>query len=225
MTNNVNTDSVMASEVSRRGMGKPAAAAPGVHELLRERWSPRAFAAAPVPVAELDVLLEAARWAPSSMNEQPWRFVVADRSRDAEGHARLVATLSPANVRWASQAPVLALVAAKTDFSQSGKPNPTALYDAGQAVAMLSVQATAMGLAVHQIGGFDHEAARAALGVPAGIEPIAVLAIGYLGDPDALDPQLRAREIAPRSRRPVSDWAYEGGWGGAMGPAMASYKN
>jgi nitroreductase len=194
-------------------MGNPAPAGAGVHELIRERWSPRAFSSAPVPRESLKALLEAARWAPSSMNEQPWRFIVANREDDPGGHARIGSTLVPFNAAWALRAPVLTIVAAKTAFSYNGAPNRSASYDTGQAVALFTLQATALGLAVHQMGGFDAERARLLLGVPDGYEPVVALALGYPGDAGELSPEMRARETAPRTRRPIGEWAYGGRWG------------
>ena len=156
------------------------------------------------------------------MNEQPWRFVAASLDGDAEGHARIASTLVPFNAAWAAKAPVLILAAAKMAFTRSGAPNPTALYDAGQAVGALTLQATAAGLAVHQMGGFDRERARVLLGIPEGYEPIAVLALGYPGDPAALPPELRSRETAPRTRVRLQDLVYGGRWGEPMPPAPAT---
>ena len=192
---------------------KPAPAEAEIHELIRERWSPRAFSEAPVPVELLGSLIEAARWAPSCMNEQPWRLIVGDRTRDPEGHARILATLVPANSAWARRAPVLALVVAHTTFTRDGAPNRWAQYDTGLAIGQLSLQATAHGLRVHQMGGFDVTAARESLGVPDGYDPIAAMAIGYPGDPAELSEPTRSREAAPRQRRPVSQWVHAGAWG------------
>jgi nitroreductase len=210
------------SVISHTGLGNPAPSVDGVHELIRERWSPRAFSSAPVSRETLNVLFEAARWAPSSMNEQPWRFVAANLADDPEGHARIGSTLVPANASWALRAPVLMIVAAKTAFSRNGEPNHSALYDAGQAVALLSMQATALGLALHQMGGFDRDRARMLLGVPEGYEPIVALALGYPGDAGALSPELRARETAPRTRRPSSEIVFGGRWAEPLPPAAVS---
>jgi nitroreductase len=150
------------------------------------------------------------------MNEQPWRFVVANRRDDPEGHARIGSTLVPANAAWALRAPVLMVVAAKTAFTLNGAPNRTAFYDAGQAVAELALQATALGLAVHQMGGFDRDRARLLLGIPEGYEPVAAVALGYPGDPADLSPEMRSRETAPRARRPLSELVYGGRWGEPM---------
>ena len=138
---------------------KFAAADHDVHELIRRRWSPRAFdAARPVPRAELMRLFEAARWAPSSFNEQPWRFIVAERDGAAATWRALMDTLTPRNQSWAAAAPVLVLTAVKATFDQNGDVNQMGWYDAGQAVAFLSLQATAQGLSLRQMEGFDREA-------------------------------------------------------------------
>ena len=192
---------------------KPAAADHPIHALLRERWSPRAFSDAPVPHDLVRSLVEAARWAPSSMNEQPWRLLVAERDRDPEGHVRILATLMPANAVWARRAPLLMVAAAQTTLTRNGAPNRWAAYDTGQAIGQLSLQATALGLRVHQMGGFNAEAARESLGLPENCDPIAVLAIGFPGDPAELSDELRARESAPRQRRPVNQWVHAGAWG------------
>lgn len=193
---------------------KAAPAEVDVHELIRERWSPRAFADTPVPATLQEQLFEAARWAPSSMNEQPWRFIVADRARDAAAHARLAATLAPFNAGWAGRAPLLLLVLAKDEFSRGGE-NRWAQYDTGLAVAQLTLQATELGLSLHQIGGFDPQAAQQALGIPGGYTPIAVIAIGYAASPETLGPQLAARETAPRTRLALHEWVHAGAWGKA----------
>lgn len=192
---------------------KPAPAETEIHELIRERWSPHAFLEAPVPVPLLRSLVEAARWAASSMNEQPWRLIIAERDRDPDGHARILATLVAANAVWARRAPVFMIVAARGNFTRNGAPNRWASYDTGLAIGQLVLQATALGLRVHQMGGFDAEAARESLGIPEDCDPIAVLAIGYPGDPRELDEKLQARESAPRQRRPVNEWVHAGGWG------------
>ena len=201
------------------GLRKPAPADAGLHELIRERWSPRAFSEAPIPRATLDSLVEAARWAPSCMNEQPWSFVLADRYSDPEGYARVESTLVEANRVWAGRAPVLGIAIARLAFARNGAPNRFAQYDTGQAVAQLTLQAAAMGLRVHQMGGFDAEKARQLLGIPDGHEPVAALAIGYPGDAGGLSPELRVRELAARQRRPAGEWVYGSRWGEAWGPA------
>ena len=148
----------------------------------------------------LQSLFEAARWAPSSSNEQPWAYIVA-RKEDAENFAKLVSVLVPANSSWAKNAPVLALAVAELAFAKSGSPNRNAQYDVGAASAWLTMEATSRGLFVHQMAGFDAEKARQVFEIPAGWEPIAAMAIGYPGDAESLPQPLRDREVAPRTRK------------------------
>lgn len=192
---------------------KPAVTELPLHSLIRERWSPRAFSDRPVSAQDIELLLEAARWSASSSNDQPWTIVIGDRTTDPEGHARILATLVPGNAVWAFRAPVLALVAARLNTLRSGRPNRHAQYDTGQAIATLALQATALGLAMHQMGGFDIGKARELLAIPEGFEPMAVIAIGHHGDPSDLSEELRSRELSPRTRRPISEWVFRGKWG------------
>lgn len=186
---------------------KFAAADHDVHELVRRRWSPRSFdAARPVPRAELLRLFEAARWAPSSFNEQPWRFFVACRDEAPLGWRTLMDTLTARNQSWAAAAPALVLVAVKTTFDRGGAVNQMAYYDAGQAVGFLSLQATSQGLSIRQMEGFDREAAREKLRIPDGFDPAVVMAVGYAGDPEALTVDShREAEKKPRVRRAVGE--------------------
>jgi nitroreductase len=187
-------------------------AAHPIHDLLRRRWSPRAFADRPVEVDKLLSVLEAARWAPSSNNEQPWHYFVA-RKEEPEAFARLLGCLVEKNQLWAKAAPVLMLSAASTVFTRNGKPNRHALHDTGQAIANLTTQATALGLYVHQMAGFDVDAARQTYALPPTVEPVAALALGYLGDPESLPPDLREREAVLSSRKPIGDFVFGGAWG------------
>ena len=193
-------------------MEKPAQTAFPLHELLRRRWSPRAFSAQPVEREKLGSLLEAARWAASSRNEQPWRFVVAEKGR-GDAHARLLACLVPGNQPWASNAPLLMLVCASAKFGKDGSPNRHAWHDCGLAVGGLTAQAMALDLWVHQMAGFDPAKARAAYSVPEGFEPVSVLALGYYGDPATLPENRRPQELEARSRKPLSEIVFEGAWG------------
>src|SRR5207302_10716242 len=162
-------------------MRKPASTTVPVHPLLAERWSPRGFDRAhEIGDEALSALLEAARWAPSAGNSQPWRFLVTRRGEPA--HDRLYAALAPGNQAWAGAASALILVAARTT-GDDGRPQPWALYDTGQAVAALVTQAQADGLAVHQMGGFDTAAVRAALSPGDTLTPVGILAIGRLACP------------------------------------------
>ncbi|MEO7650507.1 MAG: nitroreductase family protein [Bryobacteraceae bacterium] len=191
---------------------KPASTLLPIHPLIRERWSPRAFTDQQVPSGKIRLLLEAARWAPSSSNEQPWSFLIANRGTDPEGHASLLSCLVPGNAVWAHRAPVLILAVARLAFERNGRDNRHALYDTGQSVALLSVQATALGLAVHQMAGFDGTKAREVFAIPEGYDPVAAIAIGYPGGPELLTEPLQKRETAPRERRPVTAWAFGSHW-------------
>jgi len=183
-----------------------------IHELLRERWSPRAFADRMVEPEELRSLLEAARWAPSSFNEQPWSFIVATKQHPGE-YERLLSCLVEGNVRWAQHAPVLMLSVAKLAFERNGKPNRHAFHDVGLAVENLVIQATALGLAVHQMAGFHVDKARELFSIPDGHEPVAALVLGFPGDPAGLPEDLREREVAPRIRKPLESFVFSGQWG------------
>jgi len=193
-------------------MKKPAPSDFPVHELIRERWSPRAFADKSVPQDVLRSIFEAARWAPSSFNEQPWAFIVATKD-GKENFEKMLSVLVDFNVQWAKSAPVLALAVAKLAFANNNAPNRNAQYDTGAATALLSVEATARGLAVHQMAGFDAEKARQAFGVPKGWELLAAIAIGYPGDPASLPAPLKDREMAPRTRKPIAEFVMAGQWG------------
>lgn len=182
-----------------------------IHELLRKRWSPRAFSPAPIEAEKMARLFEAARWAASSRNEQPWRFLVATKE-DGPAYDMLLSSLMEGNRVWASTAPVLILGIAKRTWDHNGQPNGHARYDLGQAVAHLTVQASAEDLYLRQMGGFSPEAARHAFNIPEDFEPVVVLAIGYLGDPNQLPDPLKEREMAPRSRKPLESFVYAGGW-------------
>lgn len=193
-------------------MGKPASTQFPIHELLAKRWSPRAYDERPVEPEKLASLFEAARWAPSSNNEQPWRFIVAEKREESQWN-RLFACLVEGNRRWSQRAPVLLLSLASLNFEDEGKPNRHALYDTGMAVENLALQAAALGLAAHQMAGFDAEKARIDLKIPAGYEPVAMIAIGYPGDPNVLADHLKQREVAPRTRRPITQFVFSGEWG------------
>lgn len=190
---------------------KPAVTDHPIHPLLQDRWSPRAFAPTPVAPEQLLSLLEAARWSPSGGNVQPWSFVVVPRDDEA-AFARLAGSLAEGNRVWAQHAPLLVLAVAQQQ-REPGKPNPYALYDLGQAVAHLTVQATALGLSVHQMGGFDAEQARDAFAIPADHTPVTVLAVGVHGDPAALPEPLRGRELAARTRKPLDSFVFGETWG------------
>ena len=183
-----------------------------VHDLIRDRWSPRAFAAKSIEPAVLASLFEAARWAPSSSNEQPWAFLVATKD-EPENFAKTLSVLVEFNAGWAKEAAALVLAVSSLKFHANGNPNRNAFYDTGAATALLSMEATYRGLAVHQMAGFDPAKAKQLFEIPEYWEPIAAMAVGYPGHPDALSEKLRDREVAPRSRKPLSEFVMSGRWG------------
>jgi len=192
--------------------------AAGVHDLLERRYSPYAFSPRPVEPERLRQLFEAARSAPSSYNEQPWRFVVA-RREDAQGFGRLLDALVDQNRKWAGNAPVLALSVVKVDFTHNGQPNRHAWYDVGQAAAYLTLQATELGLYVHQMAGFDPVKARQLVNIPDGYEPAAMMAVGYSDDSGSLEDALRQRDSTRRPRKPLDTLFFEGTWAKPWSPA------
>jgi nitroreductase len=187
-----------------------------VSDVIAQRWSPYAFADRPVSREDLQSLFEAARWAPSSYNEQPWSYLVATRE-DAAAFATLLSCLVEGNQQWAKAAPVLALGCTRLNFVRDGRPNAAAVHDLGLASAGLLVEATTRGLAVHQMIGILPDRARQIYQVPEGVQPLTGLAIGYAGDPAALPEQLRSRDAARRTRKPVQEFVFSGKWGTVSG--------
>lgn len=189
---------------------KHAPAVPGVMKEILQRWSPRAFADKPVPAEDLKRIFEAAHWAASSYNEQPWRFIVGRKG--GATYAKIFDSLVEPNQMWAKSAPVLVLSAGKKTFSHNGAANYYALHDTGAATAYLTLQASALGLHAHSMGGFDREKARKLLGVPADYEIGAVTALGYLGDAETLPEHFKKPELSPRTRKPLGEVVF-GEWG------------
>jgi nitroreductase len=183
-----------------------------IHSLISQRWSPYGFSGKPVPAQDLAALFEAASWAASSFNEQPWRYLLAPRSDDPDGFQKLLGLLTSANQEWAKQVPVLAVSVAKRTFSKNGKPNRVAVHDVGAASATLTFEATARGLVVHQMAGIDTNAAREALAVPEGFDVVAAIAIGYLDDPEDVDAKFRERDTKPRKRKPLDEFVFSTEW-------------
>lgn len=183
----------------------------GLHPFIRTRWSPRAFADREVAAADLRLLLDAARWAASSYNEQPWRFLVATKSNPA-AFQKILSTLIEFNQAWAKWAPVLMLTVAKKTFSHNGHPNLHAAHDVGLAMGNLITQATALDLYVHQMAGFDLEKARTLFQIPDDFEPVAAAAIGYLGRIEDLPAQYREREVARRQRKELNQIVFFDQW-------------
>jgi nitroreductase len=182
----------------------------GIHPVISHRWSPRAFADKPVTTEDLTKIFDAARWAASSYNEQPWRFVVG-RKGDAT-YQKIFDSLIEFNQGWAKSAPVLVLSTAKKTFSHNGAPNGYGIHDTGAATATLTLQATALGLHSHGMAGFDKDKARAAFNIPEDFEIGAVTALGYLGDPETLPEGLKAQETSPRTRKPLEEVVFSE-WG------------
>jgi nitroreductase len=185
---------------------KPANTIFPVQEAIRQRWSPRAFSGNPVASETLQQLFEAASWAPSAMNAQPWRYIYAHHT-DTEAFRQLADCLLPGNQPWAPHAPVLMLALAQTQHDD-GTPNGAALHDLGLANGNLILEATALGLHGHFMGGFDRIKARTTFQLPDNLEPVVMLALGYLGSAEQLEEPFLSRERAPRQRRSVAEIAF-----------------
>ncbi|HMF18586.1 MAG TPA: nitroreductase family protein [Gemmataceae bacterium] len=185
-----------------------------IQQVLAARWSPYAFAERSVSQADLRSLFEAARWAPSSYNEQPWSYIVASKENAPE-FARLLSCLVEGNQAWAKVAPVLALGCTSLNFKLNGKPNAAAHHDLGLASGTLLVEATSRGLVVHQMIGILPDRARELYQIPADIQPLTGLAIGYEGDINKLPENIRERDKARRGRKPQSEFVFTGKWGNA----------
>lgn len=183
-----------------------------IEPLFLKRWSPRAMSGAAVAEADLMRLLEAARWAPSTYNVQEWRFLYA--RRETQSWEPFFALLVEANQSWCRRAGVLILVASESAFPADGAPNPVHTFDAGLAAQNLLLQAAAMGLVAHAMAGFDRAAAPARLGLPAGLVPEAMIAVGHPGDPSHLSDKQRTMEMQPSGRKPLDAIVCEGVWRG-----------
>jgi nitroreductase len=183
-----------------------------IEEILKRRWSPRAFSDRMVEPEKLQSLFEAARWAPSCFNEQPWQFIVATKQAP-EDHARLLSCLVEGNQQWARLAPVLMVSVAKLNFDKTGKPNRHAFHDVGLAVGNMLVEATALDLCVHQMAGFWPEKVREIYRVPDGFEPVAAIAVGYGADVEDIPEAFKQAELGPRSRKPIHSFVFQGQWG------------
>jgi len=192
---------------------RPAPAAAPIHDLISNRWSPRAFDARPVELEKLRSLFEAARWAASSYNAQPWSFIVATKD-DPENFKRVLETFVEFNQGWAKNAPVVALSVAAHKMPHDGSQNRHAFHDVGQAATTLALQATALGFQVHQMAGIIPDKARQIFSIPADYEAVAGFAIGYPGDPMPLpEGRLRDTETGARQRKPASEFVFTGKWG------------
>ena len=180
-----------------------------IHDLISQRWSPRAFSDQPVESEKLHSLFEAARWAASAANKQPWSFIYATKDQPVQ-FERLARVLFDNNYAWAKNAPVLVLAVAKRG-EYVGYEYAT-YYDLGMAVGNLVTQAVELGLTTHQMSGFSEDKAHENLNIPDGYDPMAMIAIGYPGDYESLPEPLRERELAERTRKPQEEFVFEGSW-------------
>ena len=184
-----------------------------LHNLLADRWSPRAFDSHRIiEMDKLQSILEAARWAPSCFNDQPWRFIVCNRHTDAAAWEAATRVLTEKNQRWARHAPVIILLCSESLFGHNNNENRWAQYDTGAASMSICLQATALGLCTHQMGGFDIEAAKTAFAIPESVTPMAMLALGYQGRLEDLDPDFVEAEQQQRLRKPLDEIVFEGRW-------------
>jgi nitroreductase len=184
-----------------------------IHNILTVRWSPYVFSPEPVPLSDIQSLFEAARWAPSSFNEQPWRYIVGIQGR-GKTHQRILGCLTERNQDWARRVPVLALGVVVRTFAGSGQPNKAAEHDLGLASANLVIEATARKLFVHQMIGIVPETARREFAIPENAEALTGLAIGYRERDEAVGGPLRVREAKTRTRRPLSEFVFSNHFGG-----------
>jgi nitroreductase len=182
--------------------------------VLTQRRSPRAYSSQPVAADALNQIFTAASSAASCFGEQPWRYLVGSRATSADAYDKILASMGEFNQVWAKNAPILVVSIAKLHFSHDDNPNAWARHDVGQATATLAIQATELGLQIHQMAGFSADKIRAAFNIPAGYEPVAVFTLGYPGDPAMLSDGLREKETAPRVRKPLAEFVFEGGWPG-----------
>lgn len=196
-------------------MQKPAITQQAIHELLANRWSGRAYDAdQSVSKEQVVSLLEAARWAPSCFGDQPWRYIVCNKADNLQAWQAAFDCLVPGNQGWAVNAPVLLLICADTLFGHNDKPNKWAAYDTGAATENLCLQATALGLMAHQMGGFDADKARATFNVPERYQILAMVTVGYQASVDSLSGEVKERELAARSRKPLEELFFNGVWQG-----------
>lgn len=198
-------------------MQKPAITQVAIDETIANRWSGRAYEANKgVSPVQIIALLEAARWAPSCFGDQPWRFIVWNKNTDANAWQQAFDCLAPSNQTWVKDAPLLLLVCADSLFNHNQQPNRWAQYDTGAAAENLCLQATSLGLMAHQMGGFNADLAREKFNIPSQFSPMAMVSIGYAADIANIEGEVLTREIAPRTRRPLSDLFFSASWGGAI---------
>lgn len=185
-------------EASARVMKKSTEFHSPVLDVIKKRRSLRSYNGQPVEDEKIQSLFEAARWAPSSVNEQPWVYIYATKGQEL--YEKIYSALNPSNQVWVQNAPLLIASLVRNKFIRNDRPNGSARYDLGAANAFLSLQATHVGLNVHQLGGFDPLKLRENLNVPDEYDPVIVMGVGYPGEPDVLPDHLKVRELAPRER-------------------------
>ena len=183
-----------------------------IQDTIQARWSPYGFSPQTLPASELRAVFEAARWSPSSYNEQPWRFIAA-RREDGELFDRLLGCLVEFNRGWAQHASALALGIVVRDFANRDARNPAAEHDLGLATAHLMLEAAARGLATHGMIGIDPARAREAFSIPDGFDPLTAIALGYVGEPPGFPDKLRDRDAAPRERKALAEFVFGDEWG------------
>jgi len=179
-----------------------------VHKLITDRWSPRAFDDRAVDYDKIHLLFEAAKWAPSSRNAQPWRFIFA--TKEMSDYKVFIDLMTEVNQQWASTAPLLVMPLAQVISTYKNRPNRLAFFETGMAVGNLLAQATAMDLMVHQMSGYDHERAKETLVIPTRYEPMSIMAIGYKGEPAKLPSDVAAWEKRERTRMEMSKFLVQG---------------
>ena len=195
-------------------MKKPATTQAPIHEVIANRWSGRAYdAGKPVTQTQIISLLEAARWAPSCYGDQPWRFIVWNKNDDSEAWQQALDCLVPGNQAWAKDAPVLVLVTADSLFGHNQQPNRWAQYDTGAAAENLCLQAEALGLMAHQMGGFNPDLARETFNIPNQFTLMAFITVGYPADIATVTGEALTRETAARTRKPLAELFFSGSWG------------
>ena len=194
-------------------MDKLATTQAPIDPLIAKRWSPRAFdASRPVSQEQVIALMEAARWAPSCFGDEPWRYIVCNRGDNAEAWEKLHSCLMERNQLWAKNAPLLILSTAMPNFRHNNKPNRWHQYDTGAANENICLQAAAMGMAAHQMGGYDGDKARTLFNIPAEISLLSVIAVGYQGKLKDLAETFHEDETAARQRLPLEQHCFNGEW-------------